>query len=176
MILLPNRELMQANFLPAPDNSFCWQVKQEWEWRGFQNGTSLENGWLRIHVRRSINCPGLHLRGRFPSEVVQGSPHGPRWNRAIPPCTTPRSRMPRKSPRAQLTEPLPQKNRRPESQGHGPRSGRNRKKQIGRRYAWRRQTRHRSRRSFEQAWRADPKPLAAMFSLYPMKCRDHYGQ
>lgn len=76
MILLPNRELMQANFLPAPDNSFCWQVKQEWEWRGFQNGTSLENGWLRIHVRRSINCPGLHLRGRFPSEVVQGCPYG----------------------------------------------------------------------------------------------------
>ena len=42
MILLPNRELMQANFVFAPDNSFCWRVKQEWEWRGFQNGTILQ--------------------------------------------------------------------------------------------------------------------------------------
>ena len=44
MILLPNRELMQANFVPAPDNSFGKKIKQEWESRGFQNGTVLETG------------------------------------------------------------------------------------------------------------------------------------
>jgi hypothetical protein len=44
MILLPNRELMQANFALAMDNSFCKKKKQEWEPRGFQNGTVLESG------------------------------------------------------------------------------------------------------------------------------------
>ena len=44
MILLPNRELMQANFALAMDNSFCKKKKQDWEPRGFQNGTVLESG------------------------------------------------------------------------------------------------------------------------------------
>jgi hypothetical protein len=44
MILLPNRELMQANFVLAPDNPFGKKKKQEWEPRGFQNGTVLESG------------------------------------------------------------------------------------------------------------------------------------
>jgi hypothetical protein len=45
MILLPNRELMQAHFALAADNSLCKWVKQEWESRGIQNGTILEKGW-----------------------------------------------------------------------------------------------------------------------------------
>jgi hypothetical protein len=31
MILLPNRELLQAHFFPAADNSFRQQEKQDWE-------------------------------------------------------------------------------------------------------------------------------------------------
>jgi hypothetical protein len=35
---------MQANFVLAPDNPFGKKKKQEWEPRGFQNGTVLESG------------------------------------------------------------------------------------------------------------------------------------
>lgn len=44
MILLPNRELMQANFVLAQNNSLYYRRKQEWESSGFQNGTALETG------------------------------------------------------------------------------------------------------------------------------------
>jgi hypothetical protein len=41
MILLPIRELMQAHFALAVDNSFCSLGKQQWEFMGLQNGTIL---------------------------------------------------------------------------------------------------------------------------------------
>jgi hypothetical protein len=43
-ILLPNREIMQAHFALAVDNSFCTYEKQEWESAGIQSGTVLEIG------------------------------------------------------------------------------------------------------------------------------------
>jgi hypothetical protein len=55
MILLPNRELTQANFVLAQDNSFSYRRKQEWEWPGFQNGTVLETGPPRNPVGRPVN-------------------------------------------------------------------------------------------------------------------------
>ena len=51
MILLPNRELMQAHSLPAVDNSFGKYMKQEWDLYGFQTGTILATGWPRTPVR-----------------------------------------------------------------------------------------------------------------------------
>ena len=45
MILLPNRELMQAISVLTVDNSFCMQMKQEWESLVIQSGTILETGW-----------------------------------------------------------------------------------------------------------------------------------
>jgi hypothetical protein len=44
MILLPIRELMQAHFALAEDNSLRTLAKQEWESHGHQNGTILEMG------------------------------------------------------------------------------------------------------------------------------------
>jgi hypothetical protein len=43
MILLPNRELMQANFASTADNSFCTLPKQEWEDAAIQSGTVRES-------------------------------------------------------------------------------------------------------------------------------------
>jgi len=56
MILLPNRELMQAIFVPALDNSFGWRMKQEWESPGFQYGTILEIGQLKNPTKQDVNC------------------------------------------------------------------------------------------------------------------------
>jgi len=36
VILLPNWDLMQAHPTPEMDNSFCMQMKQEWESRNFK--------------------------------------------------------------------------------------------------------------------------------------------
>lgn len=44
MILLPIRELMQADFALAVDISLYTLAKQEWESQGLQNGTILEMG------------------------------------------------------------------------------------------------------------------------------------
>ncbi len=61
MILLPNRELMQAHSDHAVDNPFCMQRKQEWESSGFQNGTVLEPGWPDPHIGGPVSCPGWPL-------------------------------------------------------------------------------------------------------------------
>ena len=47
IILLPNRELLQAYFLAAAAISFGEQGKQERESLVIQRGTKRENGWRR---------------------------------------------------------------------------------------------------------------------------------
>jgi len=176
MILLLNRERMQAQPLLARDISFWKYMKQEWESRVHQNGTVLESGSLVSPHLPPVNCLGLPLKGRLPSEIGSERSQGSAWKRTIPPCRAPRSRMPRKPRQAHWTEPLPQKNRRPKDPGRGPRSCRSRKKRTTRLCSWRRQIGRRSRQSPEREWRVVPRPLAANLSPRPAKCRDHCGQ
>ena len=54
MILLPIRELMQAHFTLAVDNSLCSLAKQEWESKELQNGTVLDLGRLARAIRAAF--------------------------------------------------------------------------------------------------------------------------
>ena len=56
MILLLNRERMQAQSLLARDISFWKYMKQEWESRVLQNGTVLESGSLVSPHLPPVNC------------------------------------------------------------------------------------------------------------------------
>jgi hypothetical protein len=75
MILLPNRELMQANFVPIVNNSFEKRRKQEWELLWVQSGTIPETGWPGF-PRTTRQLPGL-VSSRalcFPDRPVEPAP------------------------------------------------------------------------------------------------------
>src|SRR5580704_15783122 len=71
-ILLPNRELMQANFALAVNNSLCPFIMQEWELAGIQNGTVLGSGWPRGPRSRLLNSrAGFYNDASLPRLVAE---------------------------------------------------------------------------------------------------------
>lgn len=73
VILLPNREILQANFMPVTNNSFAMRSKQEWESWLVQCGTNPEYGCLR-GLSNEVGCSNAGQLARFVTFELGSSP------------------------------------------------------------------------------------------------------
>ncbi len=176
MILLPNRELMQANFLPLARNPLWELMKQEWESSGFNAEQFCGQDAPAVRLRDPSVPPA-----RFTTDsLLPGSVRSARdcSHRSQPFHLVEALRRGRRENHARLalTASPPEKNRRPACPGRGPMSGRRRKKRRAPGAHGGDKDGPRQRRNPARAWRAVPRQLAARLSLRPAKCKGHCGR